>query len=52
LFAEGFAPAGSFHSRFPVKHTASRVPVRKMMKNNGLAVFGGGKGCQMEALAR
>jgi len=52
LFAEGFAAAGSFHSRFPVKLIASVVPVRKMMKNNGLVGFGGGKLCQMEALAR
>jgi hypothetical protein len=52
LFAEGFTPAGSFHSRFPMKHIALLVPVRKTMKNNGLACFGDGKGCQMEALAR
>jgi len=35
-----------------MKLIASAVPVRKMMKNKSLWEFGGGKLCQMEALAR
>jgi hypothetical protein len=35
-----------------MKLIASAVPVRKMIKINGLWEFGGGKLCQMEALAR